>query len=492
MDVVCLVWIRDRHLSNGRQASQTREVPAASDSLKPEALFFNPQFLSLAGGNSKAPGRVSARGARGHTKLSRCSMSEIKVTVSNYGRKFLYMRYKDPLTGKNVAKSTGTANMKEAIKIAAKWEAELQEGRYKPASKVTWQEFRERYESEALSALAPNTAAKVAGVFNAIEELVPVDKLVKLDAAQLSRFQKRLRDERQLAESTIKGMLAHLMAALQWGKSVDLLNEVPAVTMPKRVKSGKIMKGRPITLEEFERMLGKVPEVVCNLKPDPEASSPPPEPSESELETIQRWKWNLRGLWFSGLRLGEAVDLSWDELGHITIDLSGTFPMLVIPGEKQKSGEDQILPVAPEFGEMLMSVPFDQRTGRVFKFGRRSIEANPKLLAVSRLISGIGKTAGVLVNRKPAKYASAHDFRRSFGERWSVRVMPATLQQMMRHADISTTMKFYVGADGQKAAAEIHAAFARHLESKTSTSGNTQEKTTPEASTELTQDTSRE
>ena len=418
-------------------------------------------------------------------------MSEIKVTVSNYGRKFLYMRYKDPLTGKNVAKSTGTASMKEAVKIAAKWEAELQEGRYKPASKVTWQEFRERYETEVLTSLAPNTALKACGVFNAVEELVPVDKLAKLDAAQLSRFQKRLREEKKLAESTIHGMLAHLMAALSWGKGVDLLREVPVVTMPKRAKGGKLMKGRPITLEEFERLLSKVPEVICNIKPDPEATNPPAEPNAADLETIQRWKWNLRGLWFSGLRLGEAVDLSWDESGHITMDLTGTFPMLVIPGDKQKSGEDQILPIAPEFGEMLLSVPADQRTGRVFKFGRRNANSNPKLLAVSRLVSELGTKAAVLVNRKPVKYASAHDFRRSFGERWSTRVMPATLQQMMRHADISTTMKFYVGADGQKAAAEIYAAFARQF-GNTSTLGNTSEKADSEASEELTQDQTHE
>ena len=63
----------------------------------------------------------------------------------------------------------------------------------------------------------------------------------------------------------------------------------------------------------------------------------------------------------------------------------------------------------------------------------------------------------MVVNKSPLKYASCHDFRRSFGERWSTRVMPATLQQMMRHADISTTMRFYVGRNGQKAAAEIQA-----------------------------------
>lgn len=394
-------------------------------------------------------------------------MSEIKVTVSNYGRKFLYMRYKDPLTGKNVAKSTGTANMKDAVKIAAKWEAELQEGRYKPASKVTWAEFRERYETERLPALAENTANKVGSVFNAIEELVGVDKLSKLDSAQISKFQKRLREERKIAEATIKGMLAHLKACLNWAKKVKLLNEVPEIEMPTRVRGSKMMKGRGITGEEFDRIVAKTEDVVN-------------EGGRADPGAIERHKRFLRGLWWSGLRLGEAIDLSWDEPGHITVDMSGQYPMFLIPGDKQKSGQDQILPMAPEFAAMLLETPEAERTGRVFTLGVRRPQAGPLLLMVSRTIARMGTLAGVIVNQKPKKFASAHDFRRSFGERWATRVMPPVLQQMMRHSDIHTTMKYYVGQNSQKAAAEIYAAFAKRADAPTSTNSNTcPEKTEP-------------
>lgn len=40
------------------------------------------------------------------------------------------------------------------------------------------------------------------------------------------------------------------------------------------------------------------------------------------------------------------------------------------------------------------------------------------------------------------KFASAHDLRGSFGERWSSRVMPQALMELMRHEAIETTMKF--------------------------------------------------
>lgn len=40
------------------------------------------------------------------------------------------------------------------------------------------------------------------------------------------------------------------------------------------------------------------------------------------------------------------------------------------------------------------------------------------------------------------EFASAHDLRRSFGFRWSRRVMPTILRELMRHESIDTTMRF--------------------------------------------------
>jgi integrase len=393
-------------------------------------------------------------------------LENVKVFVIDYGRTYLYMRYVDPNSGEQIAKSSGMKTKKEANREAAKWEAELREGRYKSAGKVTWKEFRERYEGEVLNSLAAKTADKVATVFDAVEELTPVDRLAKLNSALLSKFQKKLRDDRKLAEATIKVYLAHLHAALNWANRVArILSDVPTIDMPKRAKGAKLMKGRAITLEEFERILAKVPDVAKD----------PKKVEVEKLTAVYRYQWFLRGLWFSGLRLGEALDFSWDEPGHITVDLSCKRPMFVIPGDRQKSGDDQLLPIAPEFAEMLLMVPVEERTGRVFKLGRRNIKNTPGLLALSHLVSKLGKLANVIVNRKPEKFASAHDFRRAFGERWSVRVMPATLQQMMRHQDIGTTMKYYVGQNSQKAAEEIYAAFAEKTagHEKGNTLGNT-------------------
>jgi integrase len=67
-----------------------------------------------------------------------------------------------------------------------------------------------------------------------------------------------------------------------------------------------------------------------------------------------------------------------------------------------------------------------------------------------------GKTAKIEVHRYAAsgkvKYASLHDFRRSFGERWSDRVMPVVLKELMRHSQIETTLRYYVGQDATRTA----------------------------------------
>ena len=108
-------------------------------------------------------------------------------------------------------------------------------------------------------------------------------------------------------------------------------------------------------------------------------------------------------------------------------------------------------------------------------------EQAPSAEWVSRIISRIGKKAGVKVNTCPrtgkVKYASAHDLRRSFGERWSRRVMPQVLKELMRHESIETTMKYYVGHNAQMTADALWLAYSQQPRRKSgNTSGNSRAK----------------
>jgi integrase len=130
-------------------------------------------------------------------------------------------------------------------------------------------------------------------------------------------------------------------------------------------------------------------------------------------------------------------------------------PRLYIPGELQKNCEDQIGTIAPEFRELLETVPEAERKGQVFKlhlFTRiRPADWKTK---ISNMGIQIGRTAKIVVSKDvrtgKTKHATMHDLRRSFAERWSSKVVPQVLQKLMRHENISTTMNYYVGGDSDK------------------------------------------
>ncbi len=106
-----------------------------------------------------------------------------------------------------------------------------------------------------------------------------------------------------------------------------------------------------------------------------------------------------------------------------------------------------MLPLVPEFCELLEAVPEGQRHGRVFRpMDRRGSNALIGSDWVGTVMWRIGKAAGVRVAEgtrkgKPyTKYASAYDLRRSFATLWVSKVWPATLQKLMRHKSIRTTL----------------------------------------------------
>ena len=372
---------------------------------------------------------------------------KIKVYVLDRGRTNLYMRYLDPLTGKHVERSTGTRKKREAERIAAKWEAELQEGRYKSPLKVTWEEFRERYEMDGVAGLAEKTLDQIGIVFNSVETVAPVQRLIDLNTNQIIVWQNGLRN-RGLAESTIKSYTAHLKASIRWARDVGMIHELPKISMPKRAKQAKAMKGRPITAEEFERMLAKIPDVLGK-------------------KYVADWEHFLRGLWWSGLRLGEALRLTWDG-DNLRVEIMDGEPCLHIPADSHKSNRLELLPVAPEFAEMLLTVPTDDRTGFVFRTRTRRGESR-RVDNVSTTICRFGKAAGVKVDtsrragKEHTKFASAHDLRRAFGTRWAARIMPMDLMILMRHDDIKTTQRYYVQADVTSLMGRLRQAVSRDM-----------------------------
>ena len=386
---------------------------------------------------------------------------EIKVSVVEFGtRPFYMLRWTDPMSGRVKTQSSkvkrGDAKQRrKAQQAAGALKEKLEAGTYHAPSKITWDQFRTRYEQEVLAGLAEGTGRKASGMFNLIEETVNPQRLRDLTAARISYVQKVFRD-RGRSEATIKGHVAHLSASLNWAVDQGMIPKAPKLPKQKRAKRATRstpMKGRPITTEEFERMLGKV-ESVLTEQPNKSRK----EPKLPTPEAVESWKQYLRGLWLSGLRLAESLKLSWEDRDdRLSVDLTGKRPMLRIPAALEKGNRDRVLPMAPEFAEFLLAIPEAQRTGRVFH-PRAQRAHGQRLLPhrVGEIVAKIGEAARVVVSTDPqagrVKYASAHDLRRSFGARWSKRVMPPVLMELMRHESIDTTLRFYVGRNAQATA----------------------------------------
>jgi len=383
--------------------------------------------------------------------------------VEQEGRKTYRLKFQEPTTGKWVYRSSGIPidgsrkARKEAERAAARLAAELEAGRYRPGRGVSWRDFRRRYESEVLTGLAPATAKKAAAAFAHVERLLPAvaqGPLRELTAERLSTLAGLLR-EKGLTPDTVQSNLAHLRAAVRWAVDTGLLAAMPVFPRVRRVRKGELKaKGRPLSGEEFDRLLMAVPKVLF-----PKADGL----TDRQEAIVEGWRRFLQGLWLSGFRLAELLNLWWDRPDRLCVDTTGKRPFVRIPGALQKSGKDSLWPITPDFAGFLLETPQSDRRGRCFPL--LSPAGRPvSVQSVVRAIARMGRTAGIVVWRHPVtgkpKYASAHDLRRSFGQRWAMQVNPQTLCLLMRHQSLATTFGYYAVKDAQQAAEAIWGQFS--------------------------------
>lgn len=348
------------------------------------------------------------------------------------GKRFYVVRWVDPITGTTRQRATEHTRRRDAERVADAMQLELDAGL--SVDDTDWLDFRRRYLAEGLAHCRPGTVAKWKTAARLVDRRLRPSSVKDLNQNALSKLRGALAAEGMKA-STLDSHFRHILAALSWAYSMRMIPGVPHLPA-KRGKKRRKMKGRPISTEEYERMLDQCPN--------------------------DSWRHFLRGLWLSGMRLNEALNLSWDDPSLIlVVGVDNRRPMLEIPKELQKSDEDLLYPITPDFAWFLRETPPDERIQYVFD-PMLSRGVTRSLQTASAKICDIGKAAGVVsvpaVGKKKPKFASAHDLRRSFGTRWSLKVMPTVLQQLMRHSDIATTMQFYVGRNAEELADTIWAA----------------------------------
>lgn len=330
-------------------------------------------------------------------------------------------------------KSTKKARRRDAERAAAQIVAGLVDA---ASPRMTWKTFRQTYERDHLSTLKRPGCFKSAAA--KMEGMIKVVYLDELDAARMKQWRQKMLAA-DMPPTTVSSYLKHVRASLGWAEENGYIKVAPRVRTGTTAK----MKGRPLTGEEFERMLAAVPKV-----------------KRIGRRRAGQWRRLLHGLWLMGLRLQEAIDMEWSHPASIRpIRLDSSRPLLCFPMSEHKNGKDQLVPLTPDAVAFLRLTPKDKRIGRVFP-----LMGNTKPIltadAASGFISEIGEQAKVLVspipkkNGKP-KCATAHDLRRSFATRLARLVSSDILQALMRHADIKTTRAHYAEIEAEVLAEQL-------------------------------------
>lgn len=351
----------------------------------------------------------------------------VRVLIRDKGREALQLYYVDPASKKEVSRSAGTKDRKEAERAAARWEDELRQ--FRGADNCGWGYFRERFEDEHLPDMNRRTRDGYLEALDHFERLVPKESVAAVTTDDISRFRGALGAEKRRI-TTIAKILTHLRVALGFAVRLGMLARRPHFPMPRTVEQS-FMRGRAVTDVEVAKLLKH-----CHVP--------------FGKEVAPTWQRMIEMLRLSGLRLQEGAKLSWDS-PPVRVDLDAK--LLIFHGEGQKSRKDETVPLTPEFHKWLSRTPAKDRRGLVAPVlgDRRSpLTWEP----IGHGISAIGKAAGIVVN-DDGKFASAHDLRRAFGTEWARKVRPLTLKKLMRHRSIETTLRFYVGLDSADASAEI-------------------------------------
>lgn len=366
-----------------------------------------------------------------------------KVRIAKPSGRPYQLRYTDRSTGKEIRLSVGSDKLDDAEAEKAKLEARLLLGTDIPrrgktavvcGPEMSWDSFMDVYRARHLKGLRKRTrktcesrldiAARHLGV-RTLAEMAKRESLVSLRDWRLSKG----------SPHYAKSFIVTVRSALHWADAEGFLPDgVPRVPRIKVAKL-KVMRGRPLAGEEFERMLSESETVVGE-------------------DAAESYRHTLRGLWTSALRIGELMMVSWD----IPETIQPTWrkrqePVLRIPAALQKNATEEDIPLLPWFDALLQETPARLQTGWVFnpasmnsKFGRKARVERPSEEWVSKVISRIGEKANVVVDvrGKVKKYASAHDLRRSCGERMlNAGVPEKIIQRVMRHESWETTRKHY-------------------------------------------------
>jgi integrase len=314
--------------------------------------------------------------------------------------------------GKRRSKScgVGTIGKREAERLRDKRKSELTLGTYGEKNKVTWQEFRERYERDILPALALKTEKEAKAALTRFEEVAKPRLVAFITTGDVDRFaakrrrQRGLRPGTTIAPETINKELRHLRAALRKAVKWGYLETLPAFDRRKGHKQEKTY----VTPEDFAKLYA-----ACDTMKYPKGLP---------YAAADWWRGLLVTAYLTGWRIGALLALR-----RADVDLDKATALS--RAEDNKGKRDVRIPLHPLIVDHL-------RRQASFKRSMFPWHRDNRALYVE--FARLQRASGVKPANREGRYGF-HDLRRAFATMNVDNLSPEQLQAMMQHKAFSTT-----------------------------------------------------
>lgn len=267
----------------------------------------------------------------------------------------------------------------------------------------TWGEGIQAYERYSCLHHAPSTRRGVRFVLEKFGELVQGRPAQKIERGDVEAFQ-ALETEAGASPATVNCHVRYLKAFFSWLVDEGTIEKNPC----KRIRSLRVVRRRKpiLKLEEIDRLLAYLDKTREGFYAD-----------------------LVRVIANTGLRLGEAVHLKWED-----IDLARR--LLVVrcrPEYTTKDREERVIPLNDVARSVLSRRMAENAFGWLFAVKGR-------LWHLSTVTHGLARRA----RRAGIDGANWYQLRHAFGTRAASEYQPLQLAALMGHADPSTTNRYYV------------------------------------------------
>lgn len=284
--------------------------------------------------------------------------------------------YVDQLTGREVTKTATdedgnpTWDDKEAERAAVRWKDEI----LKKTASIDWDEAVRRFLTDGCRTLSEGSVGSYEQSLRLFTTLIGTPRDISaVTPISIDDFAARWRSKNAgQSEGTLARHLRAIRRLLRWCERRQIIARAPIVEMP-RGSSIPTRKGYSITRKQFDELLALIPKT---------------------------WHVLFEGLWYSGLRLREALRLHWTE-GPVRLDLKGSKTRIHFEVMGHKGRRIERAPVTADFVAFLQKLK--KKSGFVLCPPTKNLSS----------VSQVTRRACAKLSFK----ATPHDLRRSFATR---------------------------------------------------------------------------